>query len=118
MATLAGRHVGVNRRVGLANRRWETAVMASCTLATHRHCSVKARWRPGRKTAAVASVAIRDRHTTQALIRNVGGWPAIGGWESTAVTGGALIRYGHLGVIELGRPPSCDAVAAKAIGRA
>jgi hypothetical protein len=90
--------------------------VASGALVSEAHAGVQARRRPRSKTGLVAGVAIRDGYASKAFIGCVIGRATIRWRERAAVARGALPRGYDLTVVELGRPPTGDAVAREAIG--
>ena len=115
MAALAICHARMDRRVGpAARRRIETGVTTGA-LTNNRDTAMKPCWRPGRKSTAMAGIAISDYDASQGLVGNVIEWAGVRRWESAAVAGRTLVGDDDLGVIEPGRQPRRCCVAAGAI---
>ena len=105
----------MDRRVGpAARRRIETGVTTGA-LTNNRDTAMKPCWRPGRKSTAMAGIAISDYDASQGLVGNVIEWAGVRRWESAAVAGRTLVGDDDLGVIEPGRQPRFCRVAADAI---
>ena len=91
--------------------------VAGRALRRYNDVAVKLTWTPARITTLVAGVAVCDRHTSQALVWDVVRGLAVGRWVTSCVTGRALVRHCHLGVVPTTGLPGCccGTVAADAV---
>jgi hypothetical protein len=90
--------------------------MASGTLVGKTDTGVQARRCPGCESSFVASVAVGDSYTRQALIRRMVDGAAIRWRERAAMAGGTLVGDRDLSMVEFGGLPTRHAVATEAIG--
>ena len=104
-------------RRGLARHPITGREVTGRALRRHRHVAVKLTWTPAHITTLVAGVAVRDRHTSQALVWDVVRRFAIGRWVTSRVAGRALVRHRQLGVVPSTGLPGCccGTVAADAV---
>ncbi len=89
--------------------------VAGGALGRKRNIAMELAWRPAAVATLVATVTVGDRHSAEALVRDVAGRNAAGWRETTGVARRALVGNRHLGVVPFAGLPARGVMATHAI---